>query len=190
MEKSSLTLRYLRSGQEENFTDSHQNMSTCLSQDIEIEIENVDATESYIRPTLPGARSPLTPINLLQRNEPRTVRGPDPRPAVLDRLIGNTELPQIMPDHLRLDFHLVEFLARINANYAANHLRNDNHVAQMGFDQVGLLVGLGFLFGFAQFFDQAHWFAFEAAVEASAGAGVHDVAELFGGEVEESGGIF
>ena len=57
----------------------------------------------------------------------------------------------------------------------------------MRFDEVGLLVGFRFLLGFAEFFDQAHGFAFEAAVEAAAGARVDDVAELGRGEVEESG---
>ena len=57
----------------------------------------------------------------------------------------------------------------------------------MSLYEVGLLVGFGFLFGFAEFFDQAHGFAAETAVEAAAGAGVDYVAELFRGEVEESG---
>ena len=56
----------------------------------------------------------------------------------------------------------------------------------MGLDEIGLLVGLGFLLGFAELFNQAHWLALETAVEAAAGAGVYDIAELFGGEVEES----
>ena len=50
----------------------------------------------------------------------------------------------------------------------------------MGFDEIGLLVGLGLLLGFAQFLDQTHWLALEAAVEPTAGAGVDDIAELFG----------
>lgn len=56
----------------------------------------------------------------------------------------------------------------------------------MRLDEVGLLVRFGVLLGFAQLFDQAHGLALQAAVEAAAGAGVDDVAELFGGEVEES----
>ena len=56
----------------------------------------------------------------------------------------------------------------------------------MRLDEVGLLVGLCGLFGFTELLDQAHRLALEAAVEAAAGAGVDDVAELFGGEVEES----
>ena len=105
---------------------------------------------------------------------------------MLHRLITNTKLAQIEPHHLRLNLHLIELLPAIDANDAANHFRHDNHVAEVGFDEVGLLVGFGVLFGFAEFFNEAHGFAFEASVEAAAGAGVDDVAELFRGEVEES----
>lgn len=105
---------------------------------------------------------------------------------MLDRLITNRKLPQIKPHHLRLDLHLIELLPRVNPNHAANHLGHNDHVAEVGLDEIGLLVGFGVLFGLAEFFDEAHGFAFEAAVEAAAGAGVDDVAELFRGEVEES----
>jgi hypothetical protein len=53
-------------------------------------------------------------------------------------------------------------------------------------DQVGLLVGLRVLLRLAQFLDQAHGAALEAAVESATGAGVQDVEELIGGDVEES----
>lgn len=56
----------------------------------------------------------------------------------------------------------------------------------MSFHEVGFLIGFGFLFRFAEFLDQAHGFAFKAAIETAAGAGVHDVAELCGREVKES----
>ena len=105
---------------------------------------------------------------------------------MLHRLITNTELPQIEPHHLRFDLHLIELLAAINPDHGANHLGNNDHVSEVGLHEIGSLVRLGFLFSFAELFDEAHGFAFEAAVEAAAGAGVDDVAELFGGEVEES----
>lgn len=105
---------------------------------------------------------------------------------MLHRLIADTELPQIEAHHLRLDLHLIELLPAVDANHAADHLRHDNHIAEMGLDQIRLLVGLGFLLGFAQFLDQAHGFAFQAAVEAAARARVHYVSELLGGEVQES----
>ena len=59
----------------------------------------------------------------------------------------------------------------------------------MRLDQIGLLVRFGFLLRLPQFFDQAHGFALQAAIEAAPGARVNNISELFGGEVEESGGV-
>jgi len=100
---------------------------------------------------------------------------------MLDRLVTDTELAEIKPDHLRLDLHLVEFLAAVDADHRPDHLRHDDHVAEVRLDEVGLLVGFRRLLGFAQLLDQAHGFALQATVEPTAGAGVHHVAELFGG---------
>lgn len=83
-----------------------------------------------------------------------------------------------MADHLGLDFDLVEFLAGVDTNDAANHLGDDDHVTEMGLDEVGLLVGLRFLLRLAELLDQAHGLALEAAVEPSTGTGMDEVAEL------------
>ena len=91
--------------------------------------------------------------SLLQRNEPRTMRRANTRPPMFNRFITDRKLAQIKADHLRLDLDLVEFLARIDP-------RHHNHIPQMGFYQIRFLVRLRFLFRFAQFFDQAHGFAF------------------------------
>lgn len=91
-----------------------------------------------------------------------------------------------MANHLRLDLHLVELLARVDADDGANHLGDDNHVAEMGLDEVGLLVGLGLLLGLAELLDEAHGAALQATVDPAAGAGVDDIAELVGAEVQEA----
>lgn len=103
---------------------------------------------------------------------------------MLDRLVTNREFAQIKAHHLRLDLDLIELFPRVNSNDAANHLGDHDHVSKVGFHQVGFLVGFGFLLSFAELFDQTHRFALEAAVESTAGAGVYDIAELFGGEIE------
>lgn len=90
-----------------------------------------------------------------------------------------------MADHLGLDLDLVELLTRVDTNDGADHLGDDDHVTEVGLDEVGLLVGLGLLLCLAELLDQAHGLALETAVESSAGAGVDDIAELLGGEVEE-----
>jgi hypothetical protein len=101
-------------------------------------------------------------------------------------VLGDGELPEVVPNHFRLDLHLVELLARIDAHDAANHLRDDNHVTQVRPHDVRLLVRLGLLLGLAQLLDEAHGLALETAVEPPSRARMHDVAELLGAEIEES----
>ena len=91
-----------------------------------------------------------------------------------------------MTDHLRLDFDLVEFLAAVDADDAANHLWHDDHVSKVCLDEVGLLVGLRVLLGLAQFLDQTHRAALEASVESTAGASMEDVDEFVGWDIEQS----
>ena len=105
---------------------------------------------------------------------------------MLDRLVRDRELGQIMSHHLRLDLHLIKFLARVDTNDTANHLWHDDHVSQVCLDQVVLLVRLGVLLRFAQFLDQAHGTALQATVESTAGASMEDGEEFVGGDVEES----
>ena len=147
----------------------------------------------------------ITTTSLLEGNETRRVGGTDTRPSVLDRLaielvsisgllflgtqghvLGNRELAQVVANHLRLDFHLVELLARVDANDAADHLGHDNHVAEVRLDEVGLLVRLGLLLGLPQLLDQAHGLALQAAVDPSPGTGVDDISQRLGGKVEET----
>lgn len=91
-----------------------------------------------------------------------------------------------MANHLGLDFHLVELLAGVDSDDASDHLGDDDHVAEVRLDEVGLLVRLGLLLGLAQLLDQAHGLPLETPVDPAAGAGVDDVAQLIGAEVEET----
>ena len=104
--------------------------------------------------------------SLLQRNEPRRVRGTNTGSSVLHRLVGQRKLCQVVPNHLRLqgngklrecvrqsswsmtagkhkltnlDFDLVENTTIVDANDTADHLWHDDHVAQMRADRLGLL---------------------------------------------------
>lgn len=90
-----------------------------------------------------------------------------------------------MTNHLGLDLNLVELLSGVDTDDAANHLGDDDHVTEVGLDEVGLLVGLGLLLGLAELLDQAHRLALQTAVEPAAGTSVHDITELLGGKVEE-----
>lgn len=91
-----------------------------------------------------------------------------------------------MADHLGLDLNLVELLAGVDTNDAANHLGDDNHVTEVSLDDVGLLVGLGLLLGLAELLDETHGAALQATVDPAAGTGVDDIAELVGGEVQKA----
>lgn len=100
-------------------------------------------------------------------------------------VLGDRELSQVVANHLRLDLNLVELLTGVDTDDRADHLGDDNHVTEVGLDEVGLLVGLGLLLGLAELLDETHGLALQTAVEASAGTGVNNITELLGGKVEE-----
>lgn len=91
-----------------------------------------------------------------------------------------------MANHLGLDLDLVELLAGVDTDDGTDHLGDDDHVTEVGLDNVGLLVGLGLLLGLAELLDEAHGLALKTTVEPSAGTRMDDIAELLGGEIEES----
>ena len=91
-----------------------------------------------------------------------------------------------MANHLRLDLNLVELLTGVDADDGADHLRDNNHVSEVGLDEVGLLIGLGLLLGLAQLLNQTHRLALKTAVEATTGTSMNDITELLGRKVKES----
>lgn len=105
-------------------------------------------------------------------------------------VLRDRELSQVVANHLRLDLNLVELLAGVDTDDGADHLGDNDHVTEVGLDEVGLLVGLGLLLGLAELLDETHGLALQTAVEASAGTGVDDITELLRAEVEEPvGGV-
>jgi hypothetical protein len=100
-------------------------------------------------------------------------------------VLRDRELSQVVANHLRLDLNLVELLSGVDTDDGADHLGDNDHVTEVGLDEVGLLVGLGLLLGLAELLDETHGLALQTAVEASAGTGVDNITELLGGEVEE-----
>ena len=91
-----------------------------------------------------------------------------------------------MANHFRLNFNLVELLARVDTDNATDHLGDDNHITEVSLDEFGLLVRLCLLLSLAQLLDQTHGLALQATVEPTTGTSVHNITELLGGEVEES----
>lgn len=90
-----------------------------------------------------------------------------------------------MANHFRLDLNLVELLAGVDTDDGADHLGDNDHVTEVGLNEVGLLVGLGLLLGLAELLDETHGLALQTAVEATAGTSVNDITELLGRKVEE-----
>ena len=111
------------------------------------------------------------------------MRSSDAGPAVFHWLVGDRELPQVAAHHLclqgegqltshthkatpiqspYLDLHLVEGLSLVDAHNAPNHLRDNDHVAQVGLHTSGFLHGRGLLLGLAQSLDQCQWLSLQA----------------------------
>jgi len=67
---------------------------------------------------------------------------------MLDRFIRYGELYKIVVNDLRIDLNLVEGLAIADTNNASNHLRDNDHVAEMGLHWLWLLTRRSILFLF------------------------------------------
>ncbi|KAB8303578.1 hypothetical protein EYC80_004979 [Monilinia laxa] len=101
-------------------------------------------------------------------------------------ILRDREFGQVVTNHLRLDFDLVELLSGVDTDNAANHFWNNDHVSQVSLDQIGLLVWLSLLLGLTELLDETHRLALQTAVEPTTSTSVDDIAELVRGEVEES----
>jgi len=123
--------------------------------------------------------------NSFQRDKPRRVGGTDTGPTVLDWLVGDGELCKIVANHLRLDLNLVEGLAIVDTNNASNHLRDNDHVAEMGLHWLWLLTSWSILFRLAQLLDERHRFPLQTPLEPSPGARGEELDEVVGGHVEQ-----
>jgi hypothetical protein len=86
----------------------------------------------------------------LQRNEPRRVSGTNTRPTVLHWLVREGKLCKVVANHLRFDLNLVEGFTVVDTDDASNHLRHNNHVAEVGPHWLRLLTSRSILFLFTQ----------------------------------------
>jgi hypothetical protein len=84
-----------------------------------------------------------------------------------------------------LDLDTVELLAIVDTDDRTDHLGDDDHVAEVGLDTTRAFHGLGIALGLTQALDEGHGLALEAAGEAAAGAGVHQVHEFLVAQVQE-----
>lgn len=81
--------------------------------------------------------------------------------------------------------YLAKVLAVVDANDGAGHLGDNDHVPQVGLDDLGLLILGRLLLGLAQLLDQSHRLALQAAGEAPASAAVHQLHQLVATGKEE-----
>lgn len=104
---------------------------------------------------------------LSQRNETRRVSGTNTGSTVLDGLVGQTELAQIVSDHLSLDFDLIERLAVVHADNTADHLGYDDGVAQVSLHYGWFLERRCLFLNLAELLQQSESLALETSIVTS-----------------------
>lgn len=137
---------------------------------------------------LPGPRGmKMTRLTnrLFEGDEAGGVGGTNTGTTVLDGLVGDGELTKVVTSHLRLDLNLVEGLTVVDTNDGADHLGNNDHVPEVGLDDLGLLVSRGVLLGGPELLDEAHGLALQTTLEPTAGTAVDEIDKLLGREVQE-----
>ena len=58
-----------------------------------------------------------------------------------NRFVGQRELSEVMPNHFRFDFDLVEGFSVMDTDDATDHVGKDNHVSEMSLHDSWFLVG-------------------------------------------------
>jgi len=112
----------------------------------------------------PEAYSYRSEMDLLEGNEPRRVGGSNTRSTVLHRLVRDAKLSEVVTNHFRLDFNLVEGLAVVDANNASDHVRQDHYVAKMSLHACRLLQCGRLFLCLAQTLHEGHRLAVQTAL--------------------------
>ena len=94
---------------------------------------------------------------------------------MLDGLVRDGELSKVVASHLRLNLNGVEELAVVNTNDRANHLGDDDHVAEMRLHDCRLLVRGRLLLRLAELLDETHRIPLEATLEPATRTGVDEL---------------
>jgi hypothetical protein len=134
-----------------------------------------------------GEREAVQRAYLSEWDEARRVGGTDTWATVPDWLVGERELAGVVANHLGLDLNLVEHLSVVDGQDAADHLWQDDHVAQMGLDNGWLLQRLALLLRLAQLLEQGERLALQTARVSPARSAVEHLGELVALEEEEKG---
>jgi hypothetical protein len=125
-------------------------------------------------------------VALLERDEARRMGSTNTGLSVLSRLVSDGELTKVEANHFGLNLNLVENLSIVNTNNRPNHFRDDDHVAQVSLDNLGLTLAVsGSLLGLAQLLDEGVGTTLDSALEATASTGVEHLHKLFSGHGKE-----
>merc|ERR1719487_1675752 len=103
----------------------------------------------------PNKKAKLPRPSSLERDELGRRGGTDTGAAVAHGLVRDRELAQVVAYHVGLHLHGGEDLAVVHANDGADHLRHDQHIAQMRLHDVGLVVRAAILLRLAQLLQQS-----------------------------------
>ncbi|KAK7387651.1 hypothetical protein VNO78_22438 [Psophocarpus tetragonolobus] len=94
-----------------------------------------------------------------------------------------------MANHVGFNFNLIKSLAVVDSNDATNHLRHDNHVAEMGAHWLRLLpfsiASIKHKYGFAELLDQGHWLSCETFLEPSTSTSTEQLHQFISGHVQK-----
>ena len=132
-------------------------------------------------------RHPRNMVDLVssERGELRGSGGTDTDLTVANRLVGHGELGEVVANHIGLHLDRVPVLATIALDDGVAHLGDDDAVAEVRPDGLGLLTDRHVLLGDAELLDEALVLRLDAAAEASALPGVHEGNDLLGLQFEE-----
>ena len=128
-------------------------------------------------------------LRLFQRNETSSVGATNTGSTVSGRSVSNGKLTKVVTNHLGLDLDLVEGLTVVDTEDRADHLGNNDHVAQVSLDGGGLLVRSSGLRSGTELLDQTHGLAVKTTGESTASTGMDDLGELLSVELEEVGKV-
>ena len=102
---------------------------------------------------------------LLEWDKSRRGRGTDTWSTVSSRLIGDGELSEVVADHLRFDFHLVETLSVVDSDDGTYHLWDDDHVPKVRSHGLWLLPSRSFLLSLVELLNQSVSLALQTTLE-------------------------
>merc|ERR1712072_1650451 len=120
-------------------------------------------------------------LSLLEWHEAGGLGGTNTGGTVLDRLVGDGELTEVVSNHVSLNINLVEDLAVVNTDDRSDHLREDDHVTEVGLDALWLLAFLWLgngLLGGPKTLEEGVVLALETVLETATGTSVNELHEV------------